>query len=98
MQRWHAFVQLVLARLRIFFREPEALFWVYFFPIVMAVGLAFAFRNRPPDPPAVDVVSSTTPGAAAELAEQLRQGGVKAEVHNDAECLTRYRVGKTALF
>jgi ABC-type multidrug transport system permease subunit len=98
MHRWHAFGQLVLARLRIFFREPEALFWVYFFPILMAVGLAVAFWNRPPEAPAIDVVRSTTPGADEELAEQLRKGNVKVEVHDEAECLARYRVGKTALF
>src|SRR5262249_39786168 len=32
-------VQLTLARLREFFREPEAVFWVYGFPILMAVLL-----------------------------------------------------------
>ena len=31
--------QLILARLREFFREPEAVFWVYGFPIVMSVLL-----------------------------------------------------------
>ncbi len=97
MQRWGAFWQMVLARLRTFFREPEALFWVYIFPIVMAVGLAIAFWNRPPEPPLVDVVRGASPGVAEQFAEQLREGGVKAEVHDEAECLHRYRVGKTAL-
>ena len=98
MQRWRAFGQLVLARLRIFFREPEALFWVYCFPIVMAVGLAIAFSNRPPEPPAVDVVRGASPGESEQFAEQLRNGHVKAEVHDEAECLHRYRIGKTTLF
>jgi ABC-2 type transport system permease protein len=98
MQRWNSFIQLVLARLRIFYREPEALFWVYFFPILMAVGLAIAFWNRPPESPAVDVVRGSSAGIADELAAQLNQSNVKAEVHDEAECLRRYRVGKTALF
>ncbi len=42
--RW---LSLVLARLREFIREPEAVFWVYGFPILMTVGLGIAFRNRP---------------------------------------------------
>jgi ABC-2 type transport system permease protein len=40
--------QLVLCRLREFYREPEALFWVYIFPILMATGLGIAFRTQPP--------------------------------------------------
>src|ERR1700750_2693944 len=43
----HALVQLTLTRFREFLREPEALFWVFLFPIVLAAGLGLAFRNRP---------------------------------------------------
>jgi ABC-type polysaccharide/polyol phosphate export permease len=43
-----ALKQLVLCRLREFYREPEALFWVYIFPILMATGLGIAFRTQPP--------------------------------------------------
>lgn len=41
--------QLVLVRFREFYREPEAIFWVIVFPILMAGGLGVAFRNRPPE-------------------------------------------------
>ena len=43
----HALVQLTLVRLREFLREPEALFWVFIFPVLLAAGLGIAFRNRP---------------------------------------------------
>jgi len=36
-------VELTLARLREFVREPEALFWTFLFPIVMSVAMAIAF-------------------------------------------------------
>jgi ABC-2 type transport system permease protein len=36
-------VELTLARLREFVREPEALFWTFFFPIVLSVAMAIAF-------------------------------------------------------
>jgi ABC-type multidrug transport system permease subunit len=39
----HPLVELTLARLREFAREPEALFWSFFFPIVMSVAMAIAF-------------------------------------------------------
>jgi ABC-type multidrug transport system permease subunit len=36
-------IELTLARLREFVREPEALFWMFLFPIVMSVAMAIAF-------------------------------------------------------
>lgn len=41
--------QLTMVRFRLFLREPEAIFWIFFFPILLAVGLGVAFRNRPAD-------------------------------------------------
>src|SRR5207248_8330156 len=46
--RDHPLVQLTLARMREFYREPEAIFWVFGFPIVLAFALGIAFRNRGP--------------------------------------------------
>jgi ABC-type multidrug transport system permease subunit len=43
----HPLVQLTLVRFREFLREPEALFWVFGFPLVLAAGLGLAFRNTP---------------------------------------------------
>ncbi|MGA2268120.1 MAG: ABC transporter permease [Bryobacteraceae bacterium] len=59
-------VQLTLVRFREFWREPEAIFWVFVFPVLLAAGLGLAFRNRPPD---VLKVAAVTP----ELARSLRQ-------------------------
>jgi ABC-type multidrug transport system permease subunit len=42
-------VQLTLVRFREFWREPEAVFWVFVFPILLTTGLGIAFRNRPAD-------------------------------------------------
>jgi ABC-2 type transport system permease protein len=62
----HPLVQLTLVRFREFVREPEALFWVFVFPLLLAAGLGIAFRNRPPD---VLRIAAVTP----ELAQSLRQ-------------------------
>ena len=45
--REHPLYQLVAARLREFIRHPEAIFWVYVFPVIMMVALGIAFRSRP---------------------------------------------------
>jgi ABC transporter DrrB family efflux protein len=47
--------ELTLARIRTFVREPEALFWTFGFPIMMAVGLGLAFRERPAEKAAVGI-------------------------------------------
>lgn len=41
--------QLTLVRFLLLTREPEAIFWIFIFPILLAVGLGIAFRNRPAD-------------------------------------------------
>ncbi len=82
-RRWrsHSLVQLTLVRYREFIREPEAVFWVFVFPILLTAGLGIAFRNQAPERTAVAVVESGEGGV--RLAEALqanprrlgRQGG-----------------------
>ena len=54
----HPLVQLTRVRYREFFREPEAVFWVFIFPVLLAAGLGIAFRNRAPERTVVGIVAS----------------------------------------
>src|SRR5580658_2748049 len=56
--------QLTVTRLKLTLREPEAIFWIFIFPILLAVGLGIAFRNRPAD---VLPVGATTPQLVAAM-------------------------------
>lgn len=56
-------VQLTLARIREYTREPEALFWVFAFPVLMALGLGVAFRS-PSNPPVRVGIQTAADGAA----------------------------------
>ncbi len=55
--------QLTLARIRVMLREPEVIFWVFFFPVLLALGLGIAFADPAPDRLVV-VVESHDAGAA----------------------------------
>src|SRR5262245_16213878 len=90
--RWsHPLVQLTLVRIREFTREPEAVFWALFFPILITAGLGIAFRNRP-----AEVLKVATPDSA--LAQSLRQDA-SLDVSELTEEAARdaLRLGKVAL-
>jgi ABC-2 type transport system permease protein len=62
--------ELTIARVRELIREPEAIFWVFVFPIILAGVLGLAFRSRPPE--AMPVAVAAGPHADARL-EALAQ-------------------------
>ena len=62
--RLRAFRALCLARFREFYREPEVVFWGFVFPILLAVALGLAFRNRPAEKSVVVVVEERRRDAA----------------------------------
>lgn len=90
-----AFVQLVLARLREFYREPEAVFWSYVFPLLLIIGLGIAFRNRPVDQIQVDVEAGPQSQAAVSALKSKAQFVVTTAA--PAVCEMRLRTGKTQL-
>ena len=59
-------IQLTLARVREFVREPEALFWTFIFPVVMSVVMAVAFPASGSTP----VVIGIAPGAETRAIRQ----------------------------
>ncbi len=75
-QAYHPLLELTLARLREFVREPEAVFWVIVFPIVLAFALGIAFRNKGDEPVYAGVVEGS--GSAEVLASLNAAPGVKA--------------------
>ncbi len=87
----HPLVQLTFVRFLEFIREPEALFWVFVFPILLAAGLGIAFRNRPADVLRIAAVSP-------ELAQSLRQEKLLEVLQLDLEAAQEaLRTGKVAL-
>jgi ABC-2 type transport system permease protein len=63
--RLDALRQLTLARFREFIREPEAVFWTFVFPLLLAGGLAIAFRDRKQDQAIIAMVAPAASDSAA---------------------------------
>lgn len=85
---------LVIARLKEFYREPEAVFWVYGFPILMTVALGIAFREQPQQMFNVEVIGTDAEDARAALGEDERFRVGDAE---EAAAKERLRTGRTDL-
>lgn len=92
--REHPLVQLTLARLREFGREPEAIFWVFGFPIVLAAALGIAFRNRAPAPLNVAVLAG--PGDSVAAAALARDAALRPAILDSAAAETALRTGRVA--
>ena len=54
----HPLLELTRVRILEFLREPEALFWTFIFPVLLALALGIAFRNPQPRPLRVGVLDS----------------------------------------
>ena len=93
--RDHPLVQLTLARMREFYREPEAIFWVFGFPIVLAFALGIAFKNRGPGELKVGVVRAA--GDSALAATLDRSPALAAGVLDTGAARVALRTGHIAL-
>jgi len=93
--RWAGYRHLLMARMLELKREPEVVFWVFVFPILLALGLGIAFRNKPADAVSVAIVE----GGGAQEAQGLLARSPQHEMFKprvlDAEAAQKgFRLGK----
>jgi ABC transporter DrrB family efflux protein len=87
--------QLTLCRFREFYRMPEALFWAFVFPIMLAVVLGIAFRNRGPQKVRVGVEAG--PGADSLVAALRASADVTPVPMSAADAARELRAGRVVL-
>jgi ABC-type multidrug transport system permease subunit len=93
--RWSGYLHLLGARMLELKREPEVVFWVFVFPLLLASGLGIAFRNKPADASSVAIVSG--PGAqqaAALLQNSPSHGSFRVDVQDVEVARKGFRLGK----
>lgn len=102
MTGYHPLRELTIARTKEFFREPEAIFWVYVFPILLMIGLGIAFRSggqgelriavtRAPD------FSKLVEAMESEEAARPSERTLVFQVHPRDRALSLYAAGKVDL-
>jgi ABC-type multidrug transport system permease subunit len=84
-----------MARMRELQREPEVVFWVFVFPLLLAAGLGIAFRNKPGEASSVAIVA----GAESEQTEGLlerspQHASFKVDVTDGEAARKGFRLGK----
>src|SRR5687768_888508 len=87
--------QLTLARIRELTREPEALFWVFVFPILLTAILGLAFRSRPPEALPVAVVEGSLAGA--RLAALAKEPDLAPNILSEEEARQALARGRVVL-
>jgi len=88
-------LQLTLSRFREFVREPEALFWVFAFPLLLAIALGLAFRDKAPDRIPIGVVSGA--GADSATAALARSPVLLVRTMSHDEAREALRTGRISL-
>lgn len=86
MSRFNELKELTRVRVLAFVREPEAVFWVFCFPIVLAVVLGFAFRAGEIEPTKIGVIEGAGAPALVEMLErdeliEIDRYATKEEAH-----------------
>jgi ABC-2 type transport system permease protein len=90
-ERYSPLLELTLTRLREFYREPGMIFWVFGFPVLMAIGLGLAFRSQPPERPAVALLAPAEHGLARALAASGELAAVQVSEAEAERGLARTR-------
>jgi ABC-2 type transport system permease protein len=93
-QRYHPLWYLCLGRLKMFYRQPAAVFWTYGFPLVMITALGLAFRETSKEAVLVDIIG---PQAESFEAQLSRDPQFKITRPAATEWKKRLQAGKTNL-
>jgi ABC-2 type transport system permease protein len=91
---YSALREMTLWRVREFLREPEAVFWVFVFPVLLAFALGIAFKNRGPTEIRVAVVNDGGQEAIVMAAMLESDSSLVVQLLDSAEAHNRLRTGR----
>ena len=88
-------VELTIFRLKEFIREPDAVFWVFVFPLLLTLALGFAFREKPPE--RIPVGVSEGPLAQRHLVALQKSPALQPRIYADEVGREELRRGSISL-
>lgn len=93
--RWAGYWHLLGVRMLELKREPEVVFWVFVFPLLLALGLGIAFRNKPEESiPVAIVAGNHSSEAESLLARAPQHERFKVQLLDAEEARKEFRLGK----
>lgn len=97
--RWSGYRHLLWARILELKREPEVVFWVFVFPLLLAAGLGIAFRNKPADIASVAIIADAGDNAGAQKTLDMLQRSnehatIRAQILDREAALKAFHFGK----
>ena len=93
--QWSGYYHLLMARMRELKREPEVVFWVFGFPLLLALGLGIAFRNKPADVTRIAIVAGPNAQHVIDLlSRSSNPTSIRAESLDAPDALKGFRLGK----
>jgi ABC-2 type transport system permease protein len=93
--RWSGYSHLLMARMLELKREPEVVFWVFIFPLLLALGLGIAFRNKPGNAVSVAIVEGIgSQDTQSLLARSAQHDQFKVQVVDENNARQGFRLGK----
>ncbi len=96
--RWTAYVRLLQVRMLEMWREPEVIFWVFVFPLLLALGLGIAFREKPAEVTPVAVIAGPKANEVVQLLQRAPEhAGIRPDVLSPSAALDGFRLGKYSL-
>jgi ABC-type multidrug transport system permease subunit len=91
--RWSGYTHLLVARLKEMQREPEVIFWVFLFPLLLAFGLGIAFRSRPASISSLAIAAGPRAEATLETVQHSSRP-LHAQIVDEAEAVNGFRLGR----
>src|SRR5438128_3897529 len=91
--RWAGFLHVLDVRMKELVREPEVIFWVFGFPILLALGLGLAFRNKPADVTSVAIVDGTQAHRILDMLQSSPQHAFRTAILSRDAALNEFRLG-----
>jgi ABC-2 type transport system permease protein len=96
--RWSGYRRLLQMRMLELWREPEVIFWVFVFPLLLALGLGIAFRDKPADVTPVAIVEGPKAQEVMDLIQRSPEhAAIHADVLSSAQAYDGFRLGKYSL-